>query len=257
MQSALESFWFILSYPILLLLSIAGGFFLAQKNYHGKKTLWKPSGTENAVISFYGLLLSFSLYSSGNGYRAHTDLVHQHVDAIASIVRQANLSNDSVDLEVMDWARSILTAKIKSQDTGSEQDIVNASSHNEQLYNGLLQKFAKSNAVDQASLQRYADKIDKAIALDYRIQYDAIERTPVIIIILLVTGSFLVGVLIGFTNGFTDRPQLLVPAIFFLLTTLTVSAILDMDNPSFGIIRPSYNNYRNMLDSLEKIVIKK
>lgn len=144
--------------------------------------------------------------------------------------------------------KAVLAAKVRYYETDTKRDILHGS-NTDSLYNGLLKKIAVMRAgPGSVSQQRYyVDKINAAITLDYRIQYSALERTPTVIIILLVVGSFLVGLLIGFTNGFSDHLQVLVPAIFFLLTTLTISAILDMDNPSFGIIRPSYNNYENML----------
>src|SRR5882672_4968705 len=69
MQSFFESAWFTTVYSLLLLLSIAGGYILARCQYLKKQKAWKPSGTENAIIGFYSLLLSFALLTSGNAHK--------------------------------------------------------------------------------------------------------------------------------------------------------------------------------------------
>ncbi len=254
MNSMLESVWFISLYPVALILSIASGYLVARKQYVEKKISWKPSSTENAIIGFYGLLLSFSLYSSGNSYRERTSMVHQHVDAIASIQREGLLANDSVRITINSWVKEALLSELKyyNDDSGPAK----TEKRTDSLYTGLissLKQMSESQMINASQLRFLMDKINAAISLGYRIQYSHQERTPATVLTLLILGSLLIGLLIGFANGFNENLHLLVPLIFFLLTSLTISTILDMDNPSFGIIRPSHENYVNMLNTLEAI----
>ncbi len=68
-------------------------------------------------------------------------------------------------------------------------------------------------------------------------------RTPHLIITLLLVSSLLIGMLVGFLNGFHKRPHYLVPVIFVVLVALCVQAIRDLDNPFNGSIQPSFESF--------------
>ena len=250
MQFFFESPWFTIVYSLLLLLSIAGGYVLARSQYLKKQKAWKPSGTENAIIGFYSLLLSFALLSSGNANKERTNLIHQHADALGAIYRESKLSSDSVTGIVRERLVAILTTKLAlANQKVSDEEIV-SDTKTDSLYDQLhsdIKQMARLRVITPEENRFYTDKINAAIALDYRIQYSELERTPITIMILLIGGSFLIGVLIGFTNGFNEEHHFLIPIIFFVLTSLTVISIRDLDNPTVGWIRPSYTNYENML----------
>jgi len=249
MQSFFESVWFTTIYPLLLLLSIAGGYILARSQYL-KKQVWKPSGTENAIIGFYSLLLSFALLSSGNAHKERTNLVHQHADALSAIYRESELSSDSVTGVIRESLVAILTTKLESINQKAKDEDIVSDTKTDSLYGKLhsdIKQMARLKVITPEENRFYIDKLNVAIALDYHIQYSELERTPITIMILLIGGSFLIGILIGFTNGFNEEHHFLIPFIFFVLTSLTVISIRDLDNPTVGWIRPSYKNYENML----------
>jgi len=250
MQSFFESAWFTIIYSLLLLLSIAGGYILARNQYLKKQKAWKPSGTENAIIGFYSLLLSFALLSSGNANKERTNLIHQHADALSAIYRESTLSPDSVTRVIRERLVAILTAKLESVNQKAKDEDIVSDTKTDSLYGRLhsdIKQMATLKVITPDEHRFYIDKLNAAIALDYHIQYSELERTPITIMILLIGGSFLIGVLIGFTNGFNEEHHFLIPFIFFVLTSLTVISIRDLDNPTVGWIRPSYKNYENML----------
>lgn len=98
----------------------------------------ETSGTENAIIGFYGLLLSFTLLSSGNANRERNNLVHQHADALSAIFRESELSGDSVKRVFLDRITEILSTKVMSDnnimDRGTTNDM-----QTDSRYNKLIQ----------------------------------------------------------------------------------------------------------------------
>lgn len=254
MQSIFESSWLTALYPFLLFASVAGGYFFARNRYYKKQRIWKPSGTENAIIGFYGLLLSFTLLSSGNANRERNNLVHQHADALSAIFRESELSDDSVKRGFVDRITEILSMKVMSDNNIMNRDTTN-DMQTDSLYNKLIQdvkRMGRMQLLNASESRFYMDKIHTAIALDYRIQYSELERTPITIMVLLIIGSLLIGILIGFTNGFNEEHHFLIPFIFLILTSLTIVTIRDLDNPAVGLIRPSYKNYENMLRDIKQ-----
>ena len=254
MQSIFESSWLTAIYPLLLFASVAGGYFFARNRYYKKQRIWKPSGTENAVIGFYGLLLSFTLLSSGNANKERNNLVHQHADALSAIFRESELSNDSVKGVFRDRIKEILSLKVIGDKNIMNRDTTH-DMQTDSLYNKMIKdiKMMERIQILNADESRfYMDKIHTAIALDYRIQYSELERMPITIMVLLIMGSLLIGILIGFTNGFNEEHHFLIPFIFLVLTSLTIITIRDLDNPTVGLIRPSYKNYENILKDMRR-----
>jgi hypothetical protein len=82
-----------------------------------------------------------------------------------------------------------------------------------------------------------------------RLSYE--ERTPIRLIIVLLVGSWLVGLLIGFMSGINVDHNFLVPLIFFILTYITILTIHDLDNPTSGLIKPSFQGY----DILKQVIL--
>jgi len=76
--------------------------------------------------------------------------------------------------------------------------------------------------------------------------YSYDERTPPIVIFLLVISSWLIGLLVGFLNGFHKSKHILVPLLYFIMVSLTMQAIRDLDNPAKGGIRPQYSNLQDL-----------
>ena len=90
-RSLFDVLWFTLAYPVSLLLAVALGYLVAEVNYRRRGKIWKPSGIENALITIFGLLLSFTLLSSNNTLKERTVLIHQSSDAVAELYRESEL----------------------------------------------------------------------------------------------------------------------------------------------------------------------
>ncbi|MBL0743938.1 hypothetical protein [Chryseolinea lacunae] len=255
MRWIFESYWFGLLYPLVLLASVAGGYWYARRRYYKKQRSWKQSGTENAIIGFYGLLLSFALLISGNAHRDRVNIVNAHGDALEAIYREGSQAHDdTVKLLTKDGVIALLEARLLA-DPKTEAEDTRLHQRTSLLYTDLLhhvQMLHEKERITTDERRYYNDVILKAKGLDYRIQYSEMERTPLSVMILITLGSLLTGLLIGFANGFNEEHHFLIPLIFYTLTTLTVLTIRDLDNPTSGLIRPSNKKYENVMMEIKQ-----
>lgn len=96
MYQLLDSVFFSIFYPVLLICSVLLGFYIAEKNYRQKKREWKPSGSETGVIGLFGLLLSFTFLSSNTEFRERLTNIHGESDNVADLRRQSLFVSDSL-----------------------------------------------------------------------------------------------------------------------------------------------------------------
>jgi hypothetical protein len=238
--------WFYIgSLPVSVLL----GYFYAQARYVRRGILWKPSGMEAALIGFYGLLVSFTLLQSGNYNRDRIQLIHSHAEALGR-VNSAKLSlPDSVRAmitvrlkDIIDQKRKIMTSPLRNLTANYAQT--------DKLYRQTRKDLEVLKAKGYISKQDFDDvisKMQRCVELDYRVRASFSERTPTAIMLSLIIGSWLIGIMIGFMNGFQEKPStILVPIIFIMLTLLTVLSIRDYDNPMTGSIKPSFDIYEKL-----------
>ena len=70
--------------------------------------------------------------------------------------------------------------------------------------------------------------------------------------LLLIISSLIVGLLVGFMNGFEDKKHYLVPLIYIVIVSFTMQSIRDLDDPLKGTIRPSVSNLEALYNNLKK-----
>lgn len=253
----IDSGYFDFLYIVILVSSVVSGYMIARYRYLKKKRVWKISGTENGIIGFYGLLISFILIQSGNSNRERTDFIHQHCDALATIHLESLSVPDSIHLSLHDDLIKILEFNLRASnaEVGDFQAVYTESGN---IYNDIWAKLGKIKWEGSSLIasSRITEQMHRATALNYRILYSHKDRTPAEVMVILILGSWIVGLLVGFTNGFNEEHHFLVPIIFITLTGLTLLSIRDLDNPTSGMIRPSYESYRNLLTDIKRVELK-
>ncbi len=254
MATLFDASYFDLLYILLLITSVASGYLFARYRYFNKKRTWKNSGVENAIIGFYGLLLSFTLVQSGVSNKERLGYIHQEADALALMYRESLFLSDSTGNDVREAVQQIIEMNIQAGKANAVSLVpIYAKANN--LYDSVwnvIRIIARQKKEPAETIGIIEDGLNHAIAMNYKMQYSRQERTPVRIMVLLIVGSWLVGILIGFTNGFNEEHHFLVPIIFICLTGLTLLAIRDLDNPTSGAIRPSYQNYDDLIRDIHK-----
>lgn len=247
-HSVVEILWFTVAYPVSLLIMVAIGYFLAERNYRRRARIWKPSGIENALITIFGLLLSFTLLAANNSLRDRTTLIHQTSDAVTELYRESQLLPPAESTVIRSFLLQFLALELQEHQAGHVQDATHPLQL-AQLYNQAWQAFRvplTATTPQATALQRLVPAFNRLNSATSRLHYARQERTPYPIIALLIVSSWAIGILVGFTNNAQESRHYFVPALFVIISVLTVQAIRDLDNPELGFIRPNYANLADL-----------
>ncbi len=241
----IDSELFSFLYPVTLVLSVITGYYVAVKFYIRKNISWTSSGIESAVIGFFALLLSFTFASSGNSMKDRENLVHQLADATADLRRHSLFVSDTLKEQTKNYLTAYLgqMAKFNSEVKKDKKFFSEEMSEINGFFLTELTAYSKQNASHTQETNQLLPHFSKMNSLFYRILYSYSERTPLLIILLILIASWLSGVLIGFMNGFYAKRHYLVPILYIILVALSVQTIRDLDNPAKGNIKPDYNNF--------------
>ena len=77
------------------------------------------------------------------------------------------------------------------------------------------------------------------------------ERLPWIIVVLLLLGALVPSFLMGLQQGKSPRPHFSGTLCFFLLVTLVIYVIFDLNQPSSGTIQVSQEPFERLLQSMK------
>ena len=248
-RSLFDILWFTLAYPVSLLLAVALGYLVAEVHYRRRRKIWKPSGIENALITIFGLLLSFTLLSSNNTLKERTVLIHQSSDAVAELYRESELLPAAGPAIV----RSLLLRFLALELAEHRPKPLPDPAHVRKI--AVLDRQAWQQlraAVRPEDVRRLLPALHKLSAATSRLHYSYQEGTPYSIIGLLLISSWAIGVLVGFTNNAQENRHYFVPLLFMVISVLTVQTIRDLDNPELGFIRPNYGN----LQDLQRLIVQ-
>ena len=249
-----EFLWFALAYPASLVAAVAVGYAVAEVQYRRRGRVWKPSGIESALITVFGLLLSFTLLSSNNAYKERTALVHQSAGAAAELYRESQLLPAPVHATVRAFTRQFLALELGAHRPGQARGPghIRALAGLYQRAWQQLRDSLRGPAPRAADLRQLLPAFNRLSAATERLHYANQERTPASIMALLLVSSWAIGVLVGFTNSAQEARHYFVPALFIVISALTVQAIRDLDNPDLGVIRPSYGNLQDVQRAIEQ-----
>ncbi len=115
-----------------------------------------------------------------------------------------------------------------------------------------IKKYADVNDVNKREILSIVPYFNALNNYAYSILVSFNNRTPKIIIILLIVASWLIGVLAGFLNGFNMHRHFLVPVIFVFIVSMCMQIIRDLDNPFSGYIQPGFSELEYQYNSLIK-----
>lgn len=240
----IDSVYFTILYPVTLTAFVMIGYFITRKQYIAKNKPWKASGIETSVIAIFALLLSFTFLSSNNSMKARTALMHETSNASANLRRMSLLTDDPVKTATKEYLINYLEIMrdFRARYLQGEDRLVNDVEAVNGNYLTRLTSLSKLNPADREDVQRLMPYFNALNSHFYQILSSYNERTPRLIITLLIVSSWLIGMLVGFMNGFHARRHYLVPFIFIVLVTWSIQAIRDLDNPYNGVIQPKFDD---------------
>lgn len=242
-QTLLNSSWFTFSFAVLLLLSICCGIFYATR--YKKKANWESSGVEAAIVGIFGLIISFTFLQAGNAHRERYANIHKEAINIEMLYRYSKEMPDSFQRYTRQVLTSFLDNQLDYEKTGDRQFFFKAKKISDSYWEMLRSyNIQSSDFGNTHPLNKISDCFDQVQSSVSLYAYADYERTPPFIMFLLVTVASLIGFLVGFMNGIKPKTHYLVPTIYFVLITLTIMVISDLNNPRMGFIKPSYHHLK-------------
>jgi hypothetical protein len=249
----INSHFFTVIYPIILVISVITGAMIARRTWVRKKIEWKSSGVDASVVAIYSLLLSFTFFASNNLMRDRLVVLNNMKEASASLHRTSLLTGDTVQNETNHYLIGYLTimSNFKAHYLESEDklwmDIENLNRH----YVRTLAAQCKQNPGMKNDVLLLIPFVNQLNGNFIRIVHSYDVRTPPLIMVLLVFSSLLIGILIGFLNSFNNKTHYLVPFIFVVIVSICIQSIRDLDNPYIGSMQPSFNDFSRQLGILQ------
>jgi len=247
-----DSVLFTILYPVTLLIAVILGYGIARKFYVRQNKEWKASGVEASVIGIFALLLSFTFLSSNNSMKDRLKTLHETSDAAANLRRESLFLSNDIKEATKQYLISYLDilGNFKTHYLAGENKLIGEIEFVNGNYLSLLISRNKLNPEGKQEVQLLLPYFNELNAHFYRTFYSYDERTPNLIIILLIVSSWLIALLVGFLNGFHQRRHYLVPFIFIVMVTLCIQAIRDLDNPHGGTIEPEFADFLAQQHSL-------
>ena len=251
----INSHYFTAIYPVFLIASIIIGTIIARKTWVNKSMDWSSSGVESSVIAIFSLILSFTFFAANNLMRDRLVILNDMGDASGSLRRMSLITRDDIRMEskkfLLNYLR--LVSDFKEDYLKSERDVLRDMRAINTDYLGTLMHLAKYDSAAKADILVIMPFVNKMNSSFYHLVDSYDDRTPPLIIILLVVSSLLIGTLVGFLNTFHKKKHFLVPLIFVVLVSLSIQSIRDLDNPYMGSAQPSFSDLRHQLEELQKI----
>ena len=241
-HSIFDSFWFSILFAFSLFLSIGSGILYAVK--YKKKKSWESSGIENAVVGIFGLIISFTFLQAGNAHRERYAHIHREANNIDLLYRYSKEMPDSFSLKTKMFLLSFLNNHLAYKQQASDENFLYDAAQISESYRSYLRGYKNQNfsSTTANQLNKISDCFDQVQSSFILNAYSYTERTPSFVILLLISISLLIGFLVGFMNAIKSNIHYLIPIIYFVMISLTMIVINDLNNPFSGFIKPNYHH---------------
>jgi len=113
-QGVLDSIFFPAIFLAILICFIAIGYLLSKRLVGNRQENWHTAGLFSVIISFFTLVLAFTLSSSSNSNNERSRFLTEHSNTIANLYRSSLSFHDSIRKAVKDYTIEWLEVKIQS-----------------------------------------------------------------------------------------------------------------------------------------------
>jgi hypothetical protein len=207
---------------------------------------------EGSLLGLLALILSFTFSISSNRYDKRMAVIVEEANDIGTAVLRADLYPDSLRTALRTEFRKYVEFRIAFYEAGRDLKKINTIMDSTVQSQNRLWKMVTDGSRDKESLIRSNQMIPALnTMIDVTTTRNAllIAKVPDLILFLLftlcLTGSFLLG------YNSKGRSDYIIMGCFFIMISLTIYMILDLDRPRSGIITLSdMNNFITSLRSM-------
>lgn len=233
---------------ILMLVSMYGGFFIAQriKKKHPSINDDSSGTIFGALLGLLGLLLAFTFGMAGARYDERRKVITQEANDIGTAILRCDLYPQDIRTELRIAFKSYVEARITYLEAGTDLAKVQTSLIDKDRYAAKIWQIATRFAHDNPSifipsnqmipaLNAMIDITTKRLALDT-------ARVPDLIVSLLFILSVLCSFYGGYMIGHKGKIDWVIAVGFSVVISVVVYATLDLERTRRGITNLNANN---------------
>jgi len=202
---------------------------------------YRSLGTvEGAILALLGLLLGFAFAGATSRFEARRDQIVQEANAIGTAYLRLDLVPPSEQPDLRRLFRAYLETRLRiyepRSDPASAQTLfAEVSDLQQKIWTRAVQAVSHADVNPEAKLL-VLPALNEMIDITTTRKVAAGTRIPGLILALLVSVALLSALLAGFGMAETGRSWLHM-MLYAVAVTITIYAVLDLDNPRAGLIR--------------------
>jgi hypothetical protein len=192
-----------------------------------------------SIIALLAFLLAVTMGMASDRFDARRAVVLDEANAIGTTYLRAGYLPEPASSQTRELLRQYVPLRIVVTDSA---DIASDIAHSEDILTQLWtigEGVAKTtNQGDLVSL--YLDSLNQTIDLhETRVTAGLYARVPETVVLLLIFGSGLSLLMVGYSAGLTERRSLLSAIVLILALGAVITIVIDLDRPREGFIQVS------------------
>ena len=223
----------------------------------GRRDLQGPragSKFDDASLALLTLLLAFGFGTSLSKHDHRTDMVVADANSIGDFYTCASVLNEPPRSKLIQIIREYVELRLKIADSSHpEAELQTALPRFQtmqiEMTDLVFQAMKKEDGAVGASLLNSLNRVQNSHAARLAAIRD---RLPPEIIVLLFVSAIVSTILVGREQGIAGRIELGGTLGFILVVVLTISVILDLNQPTRGLISVSQEPIRELIATMPK-----
>jgi len=202
----------------------------------------------SAVLALLGLLIAFTFSLAVSRYDARRELVVAEANAIGTAWLRAGLAEGEGGAALQSAIASYTDVRLGLSRMEAPARVEAASGKEQRLVWTQVRTLAASDrsAISAGIVAAVNEMFDSASAR----KAERAARIPDEVVAVLIAYAVIAAGIVGYVMGATGRRHMVVTAVLFLLLTLAITLILDLDRPLSGAVTVSQQPMYDVRESM-------
>jgi hypothetical protein len=190
-----------------------------------------------AVLALLGLIVAFTFSGASTRLDARRQLIVQEANAIGTAYLRVDLLPTNDQPATRHLFRQYLDARLEVYEKLRDPAAFQAALARAEQLQAEIWKHAEAGTHGQSSATPVLNAVNEMIDVTTARTLASRTRTPTLIIQLMLGLALLSALIAGYGMSSAKQRNWLFTTIFSAAISLTVYVVLDLDNPSSGLIR--------------------